>query len=432
MRQDPTSPSDGVVLQGCQDQPPISVVTRVAPVGEHQRHSVVVGWGQVGIDPDDHVALMGEQQTLYVTCSDRLYAINASDGTVRWGQQVKLTPERIEELNARHGKHHSLPRMIFGTARVANGVVYVCASGYGRYTCAFNARDGSLLWRTPTDAWSVAMPFGDAAVPVMREGVVYHGTYALDAQDGSVLWRIAIDTHWLSSQVLVDDTLYAVTQKEIYAINAQNGEVRWHFEVDRYTILSGLPIVADHLLYAGTSGAIGYSEQSRFYALDAETGTLRWEHPMGAGSAGAVIHDESIYVSSRDQHLYALEKHIGNLRWKSKFDSPTSNTATIVGNVVFINIHGANALSSVDGTLLWHKDLGNKPSFYCTPSIIVDGVVYLASSDGPGASMLYALNASNGAEYWHSHYPSSITPLAVVTSAFSSFDTGQSNGKGAS
>jgi len=99
---------------------------------------------------------------------------------------------------------------------------------------------------------------------------------------------------------------------------------------------------------------------------------------------GAVLDNESIYVSSRDQHLYALEKHNGSLRWKYQFAYPT-HTATIVGNVVYINIHGAYALSSVDGTLLWHK-----------------------------------------------HYPSSIAPLAVVTSAFSSFAIGQSNGEGAS
>ncbi len=101
---------------------------------------------------------------------------------------------------------------------------------------------------------------------------------------------------------------------------------------------------------------------------------------------------------------------------------------------VYIDIDGAYALSSVDGTLLWHKDLErDPPGFYCTPSIVVDGVVYLASGGGPPfASILYALNASNGAEYWHKHYPSSIVPLAVVTSAFSSFDTGQSHGKGAS
>jgi len=435
MHQDPTSPSDDMTVNSCQDLPPVSIMTPVAAVGAHQTLYAVVSGGQVGVDPDDHVAPVGEPPTLYVTTFfGQLYAVHASDGTVRWCQHVQLTQERIQEWNARHGRRLGPPPSLYlGTARVANGVVYVCASGYNFYTHAFNAEDGRLRWRTPTDGGVVSMPFADYAVPLVRDGIVYTGTYALQAQDGTVLWRIAIDTRWLSPQALVDDTLYAVTQTGVYAINAQNGEVRWRFESDAYTIISGPLVVADHLLYVGTGGSVDHPEKSRCYALDAETGTLRWQHPMGNGYVGAVLDNESIYVSSRDQHLYALEKHTGRLRWKYRFAYPTFNTATIAGNVVYINIDGAYALSSVDGTLLWHKDLEIGSGFYCTPAVVVDGVVYLASGGGPPlASILYALNASNGAEYWHKHYPSSVAPLAVVTSAFSSFATGQSNGKGAS
>jgi outer membrane protein assembly factor BamB len=354
MHQDPTSPSDDMTVNRWQDLPPVSVVTPVAPVGAQQALYAVVGGSQIGVDPDDHVALVGEPPTLYVTTSDRLYAVHASDGTVRWCQQVQLTQERIQEWSARHGRRHlPPPSPTFGTARVADGVVYVCASRYNWYTHAFNAEDGRLRWRTPTDGGRVDIPFTDYAVPLVRDGIVYTGTYALQAQDGTVLWRIASDTGWLSPQALVDETLYAVTQTGVSAINAQNGEVHWHFESDAYMHISGPPIVASHLLYVGTSGTVAHPEQSRCYALDAETGTLRWEYPLGNGYAGAVIHDESIYVSSGDRHLYALEKHNGSLRWKYRFAYPTSNTATIVGNVVLI--HGVYALSSVDGTLLWHK-----------------------------------------------------------------------------
>jgi outer membrane protein assembly factor BamB len=409
-------------------------MTPVAPVGAHQTLYAVVDGGLVGVDPDDHIALVGEPPTLYVTTFlGRLYAVHASDGTVRWCQQVQPTQELIQQWSARpEMRHRPPPSLHFGAPRVANGVVYVCVSGYGRYTCAFNAEDGSLRWRTPTDGGVVHIPFADYAVPLLRDGIVYTGTYALQAQDGTVLWRIAIDTHWLSPQALVDDTLYAVTQTGVYAINAQNGEVRWHYETPMSP--GGPLVVADHLLYVGTLGSVDHPEKSRCYALNSETGTLQWEYPLDNGYVGAVVHNESVYVSSRDQHLYALEKHNGSLRWKYQFVYPTFHTATIVGNVVYINIDGAYALNSVDGTLLWHQDLeSGPPGFYCTPSIVVDGVVYLASGGGPPwASILYALNASNGAEYWHKHYPSSIAPLAVVTSAFSSFAIGQSNGEGAS
>jgi len=129
----------------------------------------------------DHCCSGGEQQTLYVAASDHLYAVNASDGTVRWCQQVKLT----REFRYHSGVSYPPPsRMTFGTPRMANGAVYVCASGYDRYIYAFNAGDGTLRWCTPTDGWNVSMPFGDFAVPVMKDDIVYNGTYALNEQDG--------------------------------------------------------------------------------------------------------------------------------------------------------------------------------------------------------------------------------------------------------
>jgi outer membrane protein assembly factor BamB len=387
MHQDSTPPLDEVALSRCQAPPPVSVVTTVAPVGE--------------------------QQSLYIAAADRLYAVNASDGTARWCQQVKLT----RELRYHPGvSYPPPPRMTFGTPRVVNGVVYVCASSYGGYTYAFNASNGALRWRTPTDSRVISMPFADFAVPLVKDGIVYSGTDALNEQDGTVLWRIAIDTRvegTLSLHALVDDTIYATTQMGIYAINAQNGEIHWLYQPNAHTIISGPPIVFDHLLYVGTSDSVDQPEKSCFYALDAETRTERWQYPMGS-YIGAVIHNESIYVSSGDRTLYALDKNNGMLRWKYQFASSGHYPATIADNVLYINTDGAYALSSKDGVVLWHQHLGSSPSVSFTPSVVLDGVVYLVSIDGHGQSVLYSLNASNGAEYWHAHYPSSIAPLAVA------------------
>ncbi len=388
MHQDPTSPSDEVALNRCQDLPPVSVVTTIAPVGA--------------------------QQTLYVATVDQLYAVHANDGTVRWCQQVKPTQELIKEWSSRHGMpHRPPPHMLFGTPRVTNGVVYVCASGYARNTYAFQAGDGTLRWRTPTDAWRVSMPFGDFAVPVVKDGIVYTGTYALNEQDGTVLWRIAIETGWLSPHALVDDTIYAITQMGIYAINAQNGEIHWLYQPDTHTIIRGPLVVADHLLYVGTSGSVDHPEKSYCCALDTENGTERWRYTMG-GYIGAAIHNECVYVSSGDRYLYALEKHSGNLRWKYQFVTSGHHPATIAENVLYINTDGAYALSSANGAVLWHQHLGSSPSVSFTPSVVLDGVVYLASIDGHGQSILSALNASDGTEDWHSHYPPQIIPLAVA------------------
>ena len=415
MHQNPTPLSDDVTLHRCQDLPLLSVVTIAAPVEERQ--TFYLGVGQVGVDTNDHVSLVGEHRLLYITDSDRLYAVNADDGTIHWCQQVKPPSEWRNRPAGLHPSrlHRPPPHMQFGTPRVANGVVYVCASGYRKYTYAFDAEDGALRWCTPTDGWIVGIPFQDYAVPLVRDGIVYNGTYALHEQNGTVRWRITVDTRWLSLQTLVDGTLYANTMEGIYAINVQNGEVRWHYEPATRMPIGGPLVIDDHLLYVGTLGSADHPEKSRFYALDADTGTLRWEYPMGDSYIRAVIHNESIYVSSRDWHLYALEKHNGSLRWKYKIVFPTPYTVTIDRNIVYIGgYYTLYALNSADGTVLWHKDLErSSASIYESPSV-VDKVVYLARTDESGRSTLYALNASNGVEYWHNHYPYRIALLAIA------------------
>jgi outer membrane protein assembly factor BamB len=307
--------------------------------------------------------------------------------------------------------------MTFGAPRVVHDMVYVGVGGFGEFTCAFNASDGALRWWTPTDGRVASMPFMEWAVPLVKDGIVYSGTYALNEPDGSVRWRIAIDTDAegaLSLHALSDETIFATTHRGIYAINAQNGQIRWLYTPREPTILSGPPVVAGRLLYAGTRGWFGYPQKSYFRALDVETGAEIWRYTMG-GYIGAVVQHEAIYVSSDDRCLYALDTTSGMLRWQHQFAAPGHYPATIAENVLYITTDEAYALSSEDGEVLWHQDLGSSPSGF-TPPVVLGGAVYLVRTDKRGWGVLYALNTRNGAEYWHIPYPrySLAAPLAVA------------------
>jgi outer membrane protein assembly factor BamB len=412
MRLSPTSDCDWyeVTLDRCQAPPPVPVVATVAPVRE--------------------------RQSLYVSTGACLYAVDAADGTARWCQQVTLTwgPLTREQLARAESAHPTmsrppLPRARFATPRVVGGVtgvVYVCVEGYGEYayTCAFDADDGALRWWTPTDARVAGAAFMDWAVPLVTDRVVYSGTYALNAQDGTVLWRTAIDTRGegtLALHALADETLYATTQRGIYAIDAQDGQIRWLYQPDEQTSVSGPPVVADRLLYAGTSGSVGYPEKSYLFALDGATGMEVWRSPMDH-YIGAVVHDETLYVHSGDRSLSALETRSGRPRWRHQFAASGYDPATIAENVLYINItaDGAYALRSEDGAVLWHQPLESNSNLdravTFTPSVVLDGAVYLVRIDKRGRGVLYALDARTGAECWRWHPapPSAIGPLAVA------------------
>jgi|SRR5579859_1132175 len=248
----------------------------------------------------------------------------------------------------------------------------------------------------------------------------------------------------LTLHALVDETLYATTQWGIYAINAQNGQIRWLYQSDTLSIVSGPPLVADRLLYAGTSAGFdrpqrshvhaprtsaglprppaptGNSGKAYFCALDVATGAEVWRYPMGH-YIGAVVHDETIYVNSGDCSLSAREKQSGRLRWHHQFGASASYPATIANDVLYININsnGAYALRSEDGAVLWHQPLGNSPgtpgdSFTFDAPVVLDGAVYLVCFNRRARGVLYALDARTGAECWHTPYPPSGALLAVA------------------
>ena len=244
----------------------------------------------------------------------------------------------------------------------------------------------------------------------MTDRIVYSGAYALNEQDGAVLWRIGIDTRAegaLALHALADETIYATTHRGIYAINAQDGQVRWLHQPDEPSGLSGPPIVAGHLLYAGTSGSVWRPEKYPLFALDVETGAEVWRYPMG-GYIGAVVQHETIYVSAGDGSLSALDTKSGLPRWQYRFASPGHYPATSANNVLYIATDGAYALSSEDGAVLWHQPLGSRPSVSFRQPVVQGGAVYLVRSDGHGRGVLYALDTRTGAEYWHIPFPSAL------------------------
>ncbi len=143
-------------------------------------------------------------------------------------------------------------------------------------------------------AWSWGMHAGiNQPVPLVRNGVMYitnpgNIVQALDAVDGSLLWEyryLSPDGRGegvkLRSLAIWEDMIYVATHTAaMVALDARTGTVRWETQVEdyslRYSNTSG-PIIVKGKVINGVNNCRTYNEQTCFItAHDARTGEELW------------------------------------------------------------------------------------------------------------------------------------------------------------
>ena len=92
-------------------------------------------------------------------------------------------------------------------------------------------------------------------------------------------------------------------------VDAATGRKRWDYPTSKSWVI-GTPAVRDGMLYVGTS------DSSRFMALDAKTGRLRFNLDTGAYVfSSAALAGGLAYVGAHNGKLYAIDTKTGMLAW---------------------------------------------------------------------------------------------------------------------
>lgn len=277
-----------------------------------------------------------------------------------------------------------------------------------------NATNLNLKWSAST-----APPYDGS--PVYANGVVYIATddgylNAYDAITGTLKWKFNSKTGYQSvSSPLVDPTTGIVffgtvgqwdpgIPSPVYALDAQTGTLKWSLIIpwDEY----GFPTLAFNTIYIGCAREAGVSS---LLALDEVSGRVIWQYATKGGVWGAVAADTStntVYtgVGNPSDLVVALNATTGAQLWKFSVpfvtadDDPCSGIDVANGMVYVDSKNGSvYALKESDGTLVWSRSIakpgaGNRSS----PVVATNGVLYVGSHD----KNLYALNASTGAFLW--------------------------------
>jgi len=150
--------------------------------------------------------------------------------------------------------------------------------------------------------------------------------------------------------------------------------VRWKIKLQQDDrIISSLnpPVVLGDTIYFG-------SADGNFYALDVESGYMRWVFKSGAEINSIPYVDEShVYFGSKDGKLYALSRETGDEIWSFPvYSQINSQVERYKDYVVFVGDAEAIHFLSPDGDEVFFI---NNPGWYHFTFLLSDDVMYFAT-----------------------------------------------------
>ena len=124
-------------------------------------------------------------------------------------------------------------------------------------------------------------------------------------------------------------TVYTLdAEQQIVATDLASGRTLWREKLkglskrDKSGLGGGLALAGDTLI---VSSGFGYVS-----ALDAATGTQKWQHVLGSPMTGApTIKDGRIYVESNNNEIFALRLEDGEIEWS---DQAIAESARVLGS----------------------------------------------------------------------------------------------------
>ena len=232
-------------------------------------------------------------------------AVDALEGTLQW--------QHLVDGNAR------------GPAAVYGGSVFYTVNRIGvvggqssSYLMSLDASTGALNWQYEVDQLisTAAVEYGGNVYFAAYKGGTY--LYAIDPTSGELSRRYETQGSLYDAPLIADDTAYIVTAFGlVYSMDLSTGMKNWEYTAEDTAI--GTPLLADGMLYVRIwDGEAGI--YSSVHALDAATGSLRWQYETGREVFPPVASSGSVYVPGWD-NVVALDPETGRPQWVVLVDS---------------------------------------------------------------------------------------------------------------
>jgi outer membrane protein assembly factor BamB len=263
-----------------------------------------------------YVQLTVVNDVVYVAIEYGIYALRGSSGKEIWHYAPHLTPASLAQDRGRIGEMFIDKSLMY--LQLARGDM-----------AALDLRDGSLKWsHLSFPNGGSFSPAGDTLYASEFSGKGAPMLHAIDGRTGKERWHFErqLITTSLSPTFIFDGIVYS-SGNPLYALDARTGKQLWEQRLpDGPVYFSDLQL-RNGALYVNTDAAIAVEggqaiplDYFRVFAFDAQTGKQVWESKPGYRFRDAVIDGgKSILVETVVQEKYslqALDAKTGTLRWQ--------------------------------------------------------------------------------------------------------------------
>jgi outer membrane protein assembly factor BamB len=287
-----------------------------------------------------------------------------------------------------------------------------------RVVVAINADTGGEVWRSelPYDPIESSqgsikgfVAGGVAVVWITGEGTVS----VLNVETGDVNWTAEHAGLVPGAAPMRNGLVYVIDKdRTVHARDALTGHIRWSFPMRTVTYASAVQTIFD----AGEVVVGAYATPTsllemdkgmffRFIAVDAATGSLRWEYPADSDwlqgkatfSADVLTVYASVETGRTDTSILALDKATGEPLWRSSQLEPYRPITVSEGKLILATRDGWPAvlvLDAANGSSAWQEGLPSIGASEVSDLFVSDGLVYAH------AYQMNVLRLSDGSRKW--------------------------------
>ena len=327
--------------------------------------------------------LSSDGETIYMAFDQAVYAIDASNGDLRWSYPAE--PES--------------GRTFFAPPTVGeDGLLYV--GDFTNGVVALSASNGAIEWGPillgegdgrivggPTIAGNLLLvPSGDGRL------------YARDASDGSAVWTFPAEFNeplehpiWSAPVVDSERVFFTSMDHNVYSVDLAQGGQLWRATREFGGAIADSPVLVDSLVLAGTFG-------HELIALDKDRGREAWIFDAGDWIWGSpAVGDGVAYFGDLSGQLHAVNVISGREIWKETLSSRISTSPVLSEDRIFIAGESGTLFAREVST---NRDLWSVPldgDLHTEPLVLGDTVI-VATNDGD--PLLCAFDVENGTERW--------------------------------